>query len=267
MGVARRLVAAGLRKAGWTLFKDGEASLGPTTNARLIDRLDFAKQVFDFQTEAADLLRLAAPYSMTSVERMMVLYQLCRYVESTQLPGDFVECGVWRGGSAGIMAGANVRHGSATRTLWLYDSFAGLPEPSVDDGERARRWARGRAGGRLVSVEKNVVDEGPVLELLTRVGFPVDSVRVVKGWFQDTLPHTKPSQIAVLRLDGDWYESTKVCLEHLYDRVVDGGMVIIDDYGDWEGCKKAVDEFFDARGAMPLLHHVDRTCRYVVKGC
>ena len=100
---------------------------------------------------------------------------------------------------------------------------------------------------------------------MAKIDYPSNNLRIIKGWFQDTLPVNKPERIAVLRLDGDWYESTKVCLNELFDRVVNGGVIVIDDYGDWEGCKKAIDEFFEERKILPFLHHIDKGGRYFFK--
>jgi hypothetical protein len=253
------------KSLGYTVVRRGSRMIGPSTSAAMIDTVDLSVRVYDHQDEASDLLRTAAPYTMTSLERMMALYQVCRHIEQAGIQGDLVECGVWRGGSAGIMAGVNLRRGRAPRTLWLYDSFEGIPQPRAEDGPEAAAFADGMAAGDLVTTNKLVAAESSVLQLLSILGFPREHTRIMKGWFQDTVPAEHPERIAVLRLDGDWYESTKVCLDHLYPRVVEGGVVIVDDYGDWEGCKKAVDEYFQQHGITAMLHHVDRTCRYFIK--
>jgi hypothetical protein len=251
-----------LNRLGWTLIRSGSQPMCSYPSARYIETIDLAARVFDHQDEAANLLRQCAPYTMTSLARMMSLYELCRHLDVTNVPGDFVECGVWRGGSAGIMAGANLKHGAHRRDLWLYDSFEGLPAATPVDGAKAIELVGGRSDGSLQSTDVCAAPEDDVRELLDAIRYPREHTHIVKGWFQDTLPHQKPTQIALLRLDGDWYESTKVCFEHLGPLVVRGGVVVIDDYGDWEGCRKAVDEYLAARAMRPMLHHVDRTCRY-----
>jgi hypothetical protein len=263
--VLTRLAKSALKRFGWTLTRSGTQPMCAYPSARYIDTVDLSLPVYDHQAEAVELVRTCAPYTMTTLARMMSLYQLCRHIELTEVEGDLVECGVWRGGSAGIMAGANLRHGSRRRQLWLYDSFEGLPAATAADGRKAIELVGGKGGGELASTNVCVAPEQDVVELLNMVGYPRADVHIIKGWFQDTVARNKPARIALLRLDGDWYESTKVCLDHLYPLVVPGGIVVIDDYGDWEGCRKAVDEYFAAHQMLPLLHHVDRTCRYFVK--
>ena len=259
------MVRSAFESLGYTLVRHGSQTIGPSNSSNMIQTVDLSVRVYDDQDEAVPLLRTVAPYTMTSLERLMTLYQICHHVERRGLEGDLVECGVWRGGSAGIMAAVNLKHGASRRNLWLYDSFEGIPEPRPEDGVEAARFADGRAGGAMISTNKLVAAESSVLELLAKLNFPSGNTRIMKGWFQDTVPRSHPNQIAVLRLDGDWYESTKVCMEHLYPHVVEGGVVIIDDYGDWEGCKKAIDEYLVQHRLMPMLHHVDRTCRYFFK--
>lgn len=209
---------------------------------------------------AVRVIYLASSYSQLSWERLANVYTLSRTLERNRVPGAFVECGVWRGGSAAIMA--FVANRAATgRKVWLFDSFEGMPEATEEDGAAARDLAAGRFGGALSPVGTNVASMEGVQDLLfrhCRVNSSVVSIR--KGWFQDTLPRDKDTigPIALLRLDGDWYESTKVCLDELFDQVIDGGYVIIDDYGFFPGCKKAVDEFFKRLETVPTLHRIDR---------
>jgi hypothetical protein len=123
--------------------------------------------------------------------------------------------------------------------------------------------------GALKSVQKCKAEIDIVKKLLLEtLRFPESRIHFHQGWFQDTIPQLgkEPSQIAVLRLDGDWYDSTKICLDHLFDRVPSGGVIILDDYFAWEGCKKATDEFRDARGITEDLIRVDVDCAYWVKG-
>jgi O-methyltransferase len=195
------------------------------------------------------LILRVRPNTMVPAESLRDVYEICEDVERRQLPGAFVECGVWKGGCSAVMAYAAQKNGSR-RVSWLFDSFKGLPEPGEKDGGLAHEYSDNRSGGRMDPVGKLVASEKDVADVFARLGIDPALMRVRKGWFQDTLPAAKKEigPIAVLRMDGDWYESTIVCFENLYDLVAPGGYVIVDDYGYWEGCKTACDEFFAKRG-------------------
>jgi len=208
---------------------------------------------------AARLLETVRPYTMVGVPRLINALELTHRVEREGTRGAIVECGVFKGGCAGIMAKVSAEAG-CSRKVWLFDSFEGLPEPTANDGAKAVEYAAERAGGRLTPIGRCVgplEDVERLLFALLRV--PRAMVVIRKGWFQDTLPVARKEigEIALLRLDGDWYESTKECLENLYDNVVVGGFVIIDDYGYWDGCRRATDEFLAERGIKARLEHVD----------
>jgi hypothetical protein len=186
--------------------------------------------------------------TMASYDVLSLLYGLCKQVNREGVDGAFVECGVWKGGCAAVMAAVGEQY-SRKRAIHLFDSFEGLPEPTELDGADAVQYSGGRSAGQLSSVNQCVASYQDVLDLLRRLEIDLEAVNFHKGWFQETLPLVKNHMppIAILRLDGDWYESTKVCLESLYDRVVSGGFVILDDYVAWEGCRKATDEFIQRR--------------------
>jgi O-methyltransferase len=207
-----------------------------------------------------------APYTMTSPERQFALHEAARYVVAAAVPGDFVECGVWRGGSS-MMVALTLDALSERRRMWLYDTFDGMPTPSPAD----RLWTGHSATSELDKATKaegvgNVwayatLDD--VKENMGRTGYPPDLITYIAGRVEDTIPAQAPDQIALLRLDTDWYESTRHELEHLWDRLVPGGVMILDDYGHWQGARKAVDEFF--AGRPQLLARVDYTGRMTVK--
>jgi hypothetical protein len=210
------------------------------------------------------------PNTMLSAPRLLNAYDVVRQVEDDGVDGAIVECGVWSGGGIGLMALASRRYGTAPRTFHLFDSFEGLPQPSVHDEEVLAAFALGHPElvpddgsdpARLVAIG---ACEGDTIEavrdlFLRRLRVAEDRVVIHAGWFQDTVPAAAATigPIAVLRLDGDWYESTKVCIENLYDHVAEGGFVIVDDYGDFTGCRKAVDEFLASRGESPDLLEAD----------
>lgn len=207
------------------------------------------------------------PYTMVEYERLENAYDTAQSLEKNHVMGAFVECGVWKGGAIGLMAYAAHRAKSG-RKIWLFDSFEGLPEPSNKDGEVAKTYAAGRDSGQLSTIGKCVGPLKDVQRLFFSVlGLNPDTVYFGKGWFQDVLPKERQNvgPIALLRLDADWYESTKCALENLYDNVVEGGYVLIDDYGHWEGCKKAVDEFLLNRNIPAKLIPIDYAGVYFKK--
>jgi hypothetical protein len=167
-------------------------------------------------------------FTMVGCRRGRTLYRLAAQVERDGVPGALVDCGVWNGGSTVLLAAA-----AGERTVWAFDSFEGLPQPGDMDGDAAASWE-----GSCVGREENVI------EAFRRFAQP-QQLRVVKGWFDDTLPWNAQAigAIAVLHADGDWYESVRVTLESLYDSISPGGYVVVDDYSVWSGARQAVDEF------------------------
>jgi hypothetical protein len=207
--------------------------------------------------------------TLLSRPRLSSLYRQVAHLERHRVAGCLVECGVWKGGAVGLMALANLRHGAARRHLHLFDAFQEICEPDPErDGERIFAELRELAGrpaelkGRLEPI-RGVYDRfggpGTLSEnralLEERLRYPAAFLHYHVGWFQQTVPRDAESlgPIALLRLDGDLYHSTRVCLEHLYPRVVPGGFVIVDDYGRYEGCTRAVDEYLDARDEPAFL--------------
>ncbi len=204
------------------------------------------------------------PYTMVSYERLANAYALAQRTDEEKLQGAFVECGVWKGGAAGVMASA----ANPGRQIWLFDSFEGLPEPTLYDGARAKAYASNKTSGTLASIGKCVGLLEDVQRLFFRIlRLPGDTVHIEQGWFQDTLPAAKKQvgPVALLRMDADWYESTRCILENLFDNVVRDGYVIIDDYYCWEGCRKAVDEFMQSRGLKISFVPIDRDGVYFKK--
>lgn len=206
---------------------------------------------------------------MTTCVRSKLLWDLCENVFRKGIAGDFVECGVWKGGSAGLMGIAAQQYDTKSiRKLHLFDSFEGLPEPREEDGDAAKVYSGGVNTGALTSVHQCEAGIEEVQDLIFNIlQLQPDRFVFHKGWFQDTIPNlgNEPKQIALLRLDGDWYESTKICLDHLYDRVSPGGAIIMDDYYCWEGCRKATNEFRAARGITDPVHEIDVDAGYWIK--
>jgi hypothetical protein len=205
-------------------------------------------------SEFASLYRQIHTDTMCSVARLSGLYRAMRHVVKEDIAGDIVECGCARGGSAALMA-LTLRQLGSRRKLWLFDTFEGLPAPSSDDPDfEIADLFTGTCVGTL----------GEVRGLFERLKVAED-VNFVKGLFQTTLPVTPIARIAVLHIDGDWYESVKICLDLLFDKVVPGGLIQFDDYGFWQGARKAVDEFLQLRGIRSRLQRLDYSGRFLIK--
>jgi O-methyltransferase len=192
-------------------------------------------------------------YSLVGAAGLEATFDAARNLGEKEVIGDFVECGVARGGCSALMATV-ARQTRPPRKMWLFDSFEGLPSPTTEDyGEN-----RQTTGSHIRPLELgSCLGTKEQVEWILFSRFRLDRrlVFLVKGWFQNTLPVYKDriGPIALLRIDGDWYESTLCCLENLYDNVSPGGCVIVDDYGVCYGCKKAVHEFLRKKNLHPDL--------------
>lgn len=215
-----------------------------------------------------ELWKRVEPFTMTGAERGYALYSSVLHLERCGTAGAFVECGVWKGGSALLMALTLMSIGAPAREIVLFDTFEGMPEPGEEDriawsGESVRgRWERN-------DFAHWAVGEQQVARLLADSGYPMEKVRLVRGKVEETLPEAAspygPEGIALLRLDTDWYESTRAELEHLFPRLAAGGILIVDDYGHFTGARKAVDDYFKALEKPPFLVRVDYTGRVAVR--
>lgn len=222
----------------------------------------------DFSKDEVRLCEAVASYTMTGLERIVELHRAVRHLGTLGLRGDIVECGVWRGGSMMVVAQTLVEAGDTERDLHLYDTFEGMTAPTAED-----RTYRAESAAQLLARTRREVGaslwcwatEEDVRRNVLSTGYPASRVHIVKGPVEETLPGHLPEAISLLRLDTDWYRSTKHELVHLYPRVVPGGFVMVDDYGHWQGARKAVDEYFAENGLRPFLHRVDYSCRLFVK--
>jgi len=193
-----------------------------------------------------DCYRLASPYSMVHVTGFYETYQALRYIAASGIRGDFVECGCFLGGMAIFIGMLRPRLGLAGRTVYLYDTFAGPPA-----GESDVVFGVLQHSAPLPSYYDAVR-----ANIETVLGGD-DGFTLVPGRVEETLPAAAPGELALLRLDTDFYASTKVELETLYPRLVSGGVIAIDDYGMYPGARRATDEFMAAQGRRPLLHRID----------
>lgn len=203
------------------------------------------------------------PYTMTSVERIHAAIRAVDAIVDNGIDGDIVECGVWRGGSMMAMAYALLRRGDVARSLYLYDTFAGMTAPAARDIQHdgihaADVLARAPYFWAIVALDE-------VRRNLESTGYPRERMHFIVGPVEQTIPATMPDAIAILRLDTDWYASTRHELVHLYPRLRGGGILIVDDYGHWRGSKEATDEYFGGIGAAPALQFIDYSGVLAVK--
>jgi hypothetical protein len=248
--------------------------LHPRFALRRLRARDDAQQVeheqhafpLDFEEADKELYRRVGPYTMTTPPRVYALVRAVEYVTARGVPGALVECGVWRGGSMMAAALTLLRLGVSERDLYLYDTFAGMPPPSEADTTRSgERAADLLALGDESSHIWAIASLDDVRAAVLSVGYPEERIHFVEGLVEETLPKTAPAEISLLRLDTDWYRSTKHELEHLYPRLAPGGVLILDDYGHWQGARRAVDEYLAENGLALLLNRIDGTARIAVK--
>ena len=216
----------------------------------------------DFEEGYVRLWREVGPYTMTSPDAIRVLADAVRHVTASAIPGAIVECGVWRGGSMMAVARTLAELGRKDVDLYLFDTYSGMPEPTEKDvhrtGERADVLLRRDAGEqRDQSLIWAHAGLDAVRSAVGSIGYPRERLHFVEGDVEQTIPDRAPEEIALLRLDTDWYESTRHELVHLYPRLSPGGVLIIDDYGVWRGSALAVDEYFGEHGPAPFLVRVD----------
>jgi O-methyltransferase len=210
--------------------------------------------------EARATMHAVRGWTMTSHWQIFALIVAVRYVVDHRVPGDIAECGVWRGGSMQAVARTLLARGTRERNLHLFDTFAGMPPPTEVDRRVAGRPAREMLDRRPRTANIwGIADLDDVRAGMSATGYPAECIHYHAGLVEDTLPSEAPATIALLRLDTDWYASTRHELEHLYDRVTPGGVLIIDDYDYWEGARKAVDEFVAERQLCLLLVPIEST--------
>lgn len=215
-----------------------------------------------------ETVQFVRPYTMTSPERIRALCSAVRYIEQIGLTGAVVECGVWRGGSMMAVAQTLINCGSTDRDLYLFDTFEGMTDPGPLDIS-----LKGESAERLLKQSAKTEDDmvwcyAPmerVAEALALTMYPESHVHLVPGPVEQTLAVSAPEQIALLRLDTDWYASTKHELDILFPKLCPGGVLIIDDYGHWEGARRAVDEYMQRHQIKMQLHEIDYTGRIGAK--
>jgi O-methyltransferase len=234
------------------------------TGYDIVPRPDGCPPDFDPATRA--VIRRVAPYTMTTPEAVFALCNSVEYIVRAGIPGAIVECGVWKGGSMMAIALTLLRCGITDRKLYLFDTFEGMTEPSdVDVDLRGQSAARLMANSKRDSLIWAYAPLEQVKQVIHDTGYDPDNLVIVQGKVEDTLPEAAPAQIALLRLDTDWYESTYHELVHLFPNLVQGGALIMDDYGHWQGARQAIDRYIAERQLRLCLQRVDYTTRVAVK--
>lgn len=219
-----------------------------------------AKMPKDFDPAMEEIWPRVKERTMTNAQKTNTLVELVRYINRCDIPGGIVECGVWRGGSMLAVVEMLLRLGATERDLYLFDTYSGMAAASerdvhIHNGLHADKLLDERVGAARIWEAASLEDVRSGFQTLA---YPADKLHFIVGKVEDTIPNHAPEQIALLRLDTDWYESTVHELAHLYKRLAPGGVLIIDDYGSWQGSKDATDEFLDATGEPLMLVRVDR---------
>ncbi len=218
----------------------------------------------DFRKDELEILRQVRPWTMTSPDRIYALIQAVRYVSANNIPGAMVECGVWKGGSMAAIARTLLQLQDVSRELYLFDTFEGMTAPTAKDLDYTGK----KASQVLRDVPRDKCDDAPleqVKEVLYGTGYPRERIHFVRGRVEETIPASAPDPIALLRLDTDWYDSTKHELVHLFPRLPKAGVILIDDYGHWQGSRQACDEYFAENRIPILLNRIDYSGRIALK--
>ncbi|MBV8832104.1 MAG: class I SAM-dependent methyltransferase [Hyphomicrobiales bacterium] len=231
-----------------------------------IQSADVTRDKHNLDDETITLWGRVKSRTMTSILRIDALRTAIEFVHANSIAGDIVECGVWRGGSM-MAAGLTLLRLGSTRPLWLYDTFAGMPPPEKVDVDFMGRSAADLLASEVPDTSliwaKSTLED--VKAGLAGTNYPATQIKYVVGPVESTIPANIPDKISLLRLDTDWFSSTYHELVHLWPRITQGGILILDDYGYWAGAKKAVDQYFGERGIHPLLHRIDETGRLIIK--
>lgn len=251
----RKTVRKWINQWGYDLIKLNSASLN---NGLPID----------FNPLDQAIIQKVKPFTMTSPERIASMINSIQYLETNQIKGSIVECGVWKGGSMMAALLGLMEMKNTERSVYLYDTFEGMSEPSEMDES-----FQGKPAKELLESQDRMISESvwcystmeEVKRNIQSTHYPMENIHFVQGKVEDTLPANLPEPIALLRLDTDWYESTQHELKHLFPLLVKGGVLIIDDYGHWKGARKAVDEYFQEHNIPIFLNRIDYTGRIAVK--
>ncbi|MBV9019457.1 MAG: class I SAM-dependent methyltransferase [Ktedonobacteraceae bacterium] len=231
---------------------------------------DLCRSFPDFDKDDIELIRKVQPFTKTGPVRIFSLIKAVEYVVNSRVPGDIVECGVWKGGSIMAIAYTLLKLGETTRNIYLFDTFEGMTTPTKEDityeGLKASDLLRLEVGEKYRTSDVwSYASIDQVKKAVLSTGYDATKIHFVKGCVEETLPEKAPERISLLRLDTDWYESTRHELLHLFPRLSVHGVIIIDDYGHWLGAKKAIDEYLRENTISLLLNRIDYSGRIGVK--
>jgi hypothetical protein len=234
---------------------------------------------------AKKMIQIVRPFTMLSYSRLLSLYALVKYCEENHIDGDYMECGVWKGGAVALMALTNLKYGKKRRHLHLFDIFDDVCPPDIHiDGNKAIQDVFQYTTIKTVKELQKIPPKQPLKGfynklggkgslkdcqnlLISKIKYNPSYIHYYRGWFEDTMPSAskKIKQLAVLHIDADWYRSVKISLEYFYPKVIKGGYIIIDDYGYYEGCTKAVNDYFSTNHIHLKPNIIDSGCVYFTK--
>jgi len=239
--------------------------LGYNIKPRLIN-----ENLEDIDEELIEIINSVKKYTLTSPERMIALINSIQYVVKNQIPGSIVECGVWKGGSMMLVAKILLSLNKTDYDLYLFDTFTGTTKPNKYDldysgNSMLKIWNKEFEGKKKLPSSADHVPLNEVKKNLLSTGYPKEKIHFIQGDVMDTIPKNAPEKISLLRLDTDWYESTKHELNNLFPSLTSAGILIIDDYGHFQGSKKAVDEYFEENKISSFLFRIDYTGRLCIK--
>jgi O-methyltransferase len=244
-------------------------------DSKKVVMLEFIKNIFSRNNSESkippaewqlEIINGVGKYTMTSPGNILALINSIKYVIQNNIQGEIVECGVWNGGSMMAAAQTLLALNNIKRKLYLYDTFDDFSTP--EEMDISYDGIHGSEVLKKLSSNGNIwraPDENTVKNNLRQTGYPEELILFIKGKVENTIPETIPEKIALLRLDTDWYASTKHELEWLFPRLSKGGVLIIDDYGYWKGCKKAVDEYFKDHKIGTSLVDIDFSAKLMYK--
>jgi len=221
----------------------------------------------DFNEDSIDVISKVSDYTITSPERIFSLYEAVKYIVKNNISGDIVECGVYKGGSMMTVAYALLSMQERNRQLYLYDTFEGMSEPDDRDIDWLGRTAVEQLALKPKEAEGSYWVYSPlnnVKKAMELTQYPTDKIIYIKGKVEDTLPKSIPKKISLLRLDMDWYQPTYHSLLHLFPLLSPGGVLLIDDYGHWQGAREAVDRYIKENNLKILLNRIDYTARIAI---
>jgi len=221
----------------------------------------------DIESDFLEIYEKCKNFSLTSVERMYSLYKAIIFISKHNIPGDIVECGVWKGGSMMLSALTLVKLKDIRKNIYLYDTFEGMTEPTHHDVRAYDNFKAKIKYDKLkhIGIRWDYAPLNEVKKNLYSTGYPKKKIVFIKGKVEETIPQIIPEKISILRLDTDWYESTYHELEYLFPKLSKNGILILDDYGHWKGAKEATDKYLKENNIKILLNRIDKTGRIAIK--